>query len=95
MAEEGSQLRPVDSTDNEEDNSLQPADFPISLLASLHLSDKDVVINESTYVDNPEPHSVFPVTMSSLHNQSQQQMDKSLDTRPEPSPAVQSKIKDA
>ncbi|XP_026201543.1 phosphatidylinositol 3-kinase regulatory subunit gamma-like [Anabas testudineus] len=27
--------------------------------------------------------------MSSLHNQSQQQMDKSLDTRPEPSPAVQ------
>ncbi|XP_041791174.1 phosphatidylinositol 3-kinase regulatory subunit gamma-like [Chelmon rostratus] len=84
MAEDGFQLRA-------EDNELQPADFLASSLASLHLRDEAVVINESTshMVDNPEPHSVFPVMMSSLFNQSRQQTDISTATRPEPSPAVQ------
>lgn len=90
MAEDGFQLRA-------EDNELQPADFLASSLASLHLRDEAVVINESTshMVDNPEPHSVFPVMMSSLFNQSRQQTDISTATRPEPSPAVQGKIKGA
>ncbi|XP_070816941.1 phosphatidylinositol 3-kinase regulatory subunit gamma-like [Chaetodon trifascialis] len=84
MAEEGFQLRA-------EDNELQVADFPTSSLASLHLRDEAVVINESTnhMVDNPEPHSVFPVMMSTLFNQSRQQTDISMATRSEPSPAVQ------
>lgn len=97
MAEEGPRLRPVDSIDYMVDNDLQPPDFPTSSLASLHLRDEAVVINESNnhMGDNLEPHSVCPVMMSSLRNQSQQQIDKSLDTRPEPSPAVQGKIKHA
>ncbi|XP_019125388.1 phosphatidylinositol 3-kinase regulatory subunit beta isoform X3 [Larimichthys crocea] len=84
MAEEGFQLRA-------EDNGLQPADFPTSSLASLHLRDEAAVINESTnhMVDNPEPHSVLPVMMSSPLTQSRQETDISMATRPEPSPAVQ------
>lgn len=86
MAEEGFQLRA-------EDNGLQPADFPTSSLASLHLRDEAAVINESTnhMVDNPEPHSVLPVMMSSPLTQSRQETDISMATRPEPSPAVQGK----
>ncbi|XP_049444951.1 phosphatidylinositol 3-kinase regulatory subunit gamma-like [Epinephelus fuscoguttatus] len=88
MAEEGFQLRALDCA---EDKELQPADFPTSSLASLHLRDEAVVINESTnhMGDNPEPHSVFSVMMSSPLNQSRQQSDISVATRPEPSPAVQ------
>ncbi|XP_076582112.1 phosphatidylinositol 3-kinase regulatory subunit gamma-like isoform X2 [Chaetodon auriga] len=84
MAEEGFQLIA-------EDNELQATDFPTSSLASLHLRDEAVVISESTnhMVDNPEPHSVFPVMMSTLFNQSRQQTDISMATRSEPSPAVQ------
>lgn len=95
MAEEGSMLRPVDSIDYMENNDPQLADFPTSSLASLHLRDETVVINKSNnnMGNNPGSHSVCPVMMSSLRNQSQQQIDKSLDTRPEPSPAVQGKIK--
>ncbi|KAK2835338.1 hypothetical protein Q5P01_015822 [Channa striata] len=91
MAEEGFQLIPADSTDYTGDNIIQPADFPTSSLASLHLRDKSAVINESTnhMVENPEPYSVFPAMTSSLCNQSQQQTDISMDTRPEPSPADQ------
>ncbi|XP_075944764.1 phosphatidylinositol 3-kinase regulatory subunit gamma-like isoform X2 [Anarhichas minor] len=86
MAEEGFQLRALNCA---EDNELQQADFPTSSLASLHLRDEAVVINESTnhMGDNPEPHSVVSVTSSPL-NQSQQQTDTS-GARPEPSPAVQ------
>ncbi|XP_035807910.2 phosphatidylinositol 3-kinase regulatory subunit gamma-like isoform X2 [Amphiprion ocellaris] len=74
-----------------EDNELQPADLPMSLLASLHLRDEAVVINENTnhMGDNPEPHPVFPVMMSSLLNQSRQQADISMSSRPEPPPADQ------
>ncbi|CAJ1060871.1 phosphatidylinositol 3-kinase regulatory subunit gamma-like [Xyrichtys novacula] len=91
MAEEGFQLRAHDSKDCAEGSKLQPADFPASTLASLHLRDDDVVINEGTnhMLDNPEPHSVVPVAASSLLNQSQQQKDISEDTRPESLPAVQ------
>ncbi|KAK9519501.1 hypothetical protein VZT92_022227 [Zoarces viviparus] len=87
MAEEGFQLRALNCA---EDNELQQADFPTSSLASLHLRDEAVVINESTnhMGDNPEPHSVVSVTSSPL-NQLQQQTDTSGATRPEPSPAVQ------
>ncbi|XP_029285321.1 phosphatidylinositol 3-kinase regulatory subunit gamma-like [Cottoperca gobio] len=84
MAEEGFQLRALNCA---EDNKLQPADFPTSSLASLHLRDEAVVINHMG--DNPEPHSVFSVMTSSLPNQSRQQTDISMATRPEPSPAVQ------
>ncbi|XP_053178970.1 phosphatidylinositol 3-kinase regulatory subunit gamma-like [Scomber japonicus] len=74
-----------------EDIELQPADFPTSSLASLHLMDEAVVINENTNQmgDNPEPHSVCPLMMSSPLNQSQQLTDMSMATRPEPSPADQ------
>ncbi|XP_035509876.1 phosphatidylinositol 3-kinase regulatory subunit gamma-like isoform X1 [Morone saxatilis] len=91
MAREGFQLKAFDNKDRTEDNELQPADFPTSSLASLHLRDEAVVINENInhMVDNPEPHSVFPEMMSSLLNQSQQQTDISMATRPEPSPAAQ------
>ncbi|KAL7397727.1 hypothetical protein ABVT39_027115 [Epinephelus coioides] len=91
MAEEGFQLRALDCA---EDKELQPADFPTSSLASLHLRDEAVVINESTnhMGDNPEPHSVFSVMMSSPLNQSRQQSDISVATRPEPSPAVQESL---
>ncbi|KAM9358385.1 phosphatidylinositol 3-kinase regulatory subunit gamma-like [Symphorus nematophorus] len=84
MAEEGFQLRT-------EDTELQPADFPTSSLASLHLRDEAVVSNESTnhMVDNPESHSVFPVMMSSSLDQPRQRTGISMATRPEPSPAVQ------
>ncbi|XP_074523562.1 phosphatidylinositol 3-kinase regulatory subunit gamma-like isoform X2 [Halichoeres trimaculatus] len=90
MAEECFQHRAYNSKDCAEDSKLQPADFPTSSLASLHLRDDDVVINESTnhMLDNPELHSVIPVTTSSPLNQSQPQKDTSVDTRPEPSPAV-------
>nr|XP_046246892.1 phosphatidylinositol 3-kinase regulatory subunit gamma-like [Scatophagus argus] len=84
MAEQGFQLRA-------EDDEHQPAELPTSSLASLHLRDETVVTNESTnhMVDNPEPHSVFPVMMSSPRIQSQQQTDMTVATRPEPSSAVQ------
>ncbi len=97
MAEEGFQLRAFDSKDCAEDDELQPADSPTSALASLHLRDEAVVVNERTnhMVDNPEPHSVFTGMMSLPLNQSQQQTDISMATRPEPSPAVQGKIKGA
>lgn len=97
MAKEGSKLRPVDSINYTEDNEVQPADFPSSSLASLHLRDEAVVIDESKnhMGDTTEPHSVCPVMRSSVCNQSQQQIDKSLDTRPVPSPAVQGEVKDA
>ncbi|XP_042338700.1 phosphatidylinositol 3-kinase regulatory subunit gamma-like [Plectropomus leopardus] len=93
MAEKGFKFRALNST---EDDELQPADFPMSSLASLHLRDEAVVINKSTnhMEDNPEPHSVFPVMMSSSLNQSRQQTDISMATRPEPSPAVPGKIKE-
>ncbi|XP_074490819.1 phosphatidylinositol 3-kinase regulatory subunit gamma-like isoform X3 [Sebastes fasciatus] len=88
MAEEGFHLRALDYA---EDDELQPADFPTSSLASLHLRDEAVVIDESTnhMGDNPELHSVFSVMTSSPLNQSRQQTDISMATRPEPSPAVQ------
>ncbi|TDH08681.1 hypothetical protein EPR50_G00100670 [Perca flavescens] len=81
MAEKGFQLRSLNCAE----------DFPTTSLASLHLRDEAVVINESTnhMGDNPEPHSVFSVMTSSPHNQSRQQTDISMATRPEPSPAVQ------
>ncbi|KAM7388030.1 hypothetical protein PAMP_024231 [Pampus punctatissimus] len=74
-----------------EDNELQPADFPTSSLASLHLMEEALVINENTnhMGDNPEPHSVCPLMTSSPLNQSQQLKDMSMTTRPEPSPADQ------
>ncbi|KAF3835278.1 hypothetical protein F7725_027836 [Dissostichus mawsoni] len=84
MAEEGFQLRTLNSA---EDTELQPADFTTSSLASLHLRDEAVVINHMG--DNPEPHSALSVMMSSTLNQSQQQTDISMATGPEPSPAVQ------
>lgn len=89
MAEEGFQLGAEDE--------LQPADFPTSSLASLHLRDEAADTNESTnhMVDNPESHSVFPVMVSSPLNQSGQQTDISMATRPEPSPAAQGKVKGA
>ncbi|XP_036969548.1 phosphatidylinositol 3-kinase regulatory subunit gamma-like isoform X2 [Acanthopagrus latus] len=79
MAEEGFELRAEDN------------DLPTSSLACLHLRDEAVVINEGTnhMVDNPEPQSVFAVMMSSPLNQSREQMDIPMATRPEPSPAVQ------
>lgn len=82
MAEEGFELRAEDN------------DLPTSSLACLHLRDEAVVINEGTnhMVDNPEPQSVFAVMMSSALNQSREQMDIPMATRPEPSPAVQGKI---
>ncbi|XP_067370324.1 phosphatidylinositol 3-kinase regulatory subunit gamma-like isoform X3 [Channa argus] len=91
MAEEGFHLRPIDSIDYTGDNIFQPADFPTSSLASLHLSDKPAVISESTnhMVENPEHRSLFPAMRSSLCNQSQRQTDISMDTRPELSPADQ------
>lgn len=94
MAEECSQRGAYNSKDGAEDSKLQPADFPTSSLASLHLRDDDVVINEGTnhMLDNPELYSVVPVTTSSPLNQSQRQKDISVDTRPEPSPAVHGKI---
>lgn len=87
MAEEGFQLRAEDE--------LQSADFPASSLASLHLRDEATVINQSTkhMVDNPEPHSVFPVMMSSPLTQSEQQADISTASRPEPSPTARGKVK--
>ncbi|KAK5930635.1 hypothetical protein CgunFtcFv8_026855 [Champsocephalus gunnari] len=84
MAEEGFQLRTLNSA---EDTELQPADFTTSSLASLHLRDEAVVINHMG--DNPEPHSALFVMMSSTLNQSQQQTDISMATGFEPSPAVQ------
>lgn len=93
MAEESFQLRPVNSKDCAEDNELCPADFTLPSLASLHLRDKAVVINESTnhMGDNPEPPSVFPMMMSSTFNQSQEQADISMAIGPELSPADQGK----
>lgn len=83
MAEEGSQLGSEDE--------LQPADFLTSSLASLHFREEAVVNSESSnhMVDNPEPHSIFPVRMPSLLTQSKQQTDIFKATSPEPSPAVQ------
>ncbi|XP_038572904.1 phosphatidylinositol 3-kinase regulatory subunit beta-like [Micropterus salmoides] len=91
MAEEGFQLRAFDSKNRTGDDEHLPADFPTSSLASLHLREEAVFVNESTdhMVNNPEPHSLFPEMMSSLLNQSQQQTDISPATRPEPSPVVQ------
>ncbi|XP_059197385.1 phosphatidylinositol 3-kinase regulatory subunit gamma-like [Centropristis striata] len=79
MAEES--FRALDCS---EDHALRPADSPTSSLASLHL--RDEVIDHMG--DNPEPHSVFSVMMSSPHNQSGQQTDTSMASRPEPSPAA-------
>lgn len=86
MAEEGFQPGAEDE--------LQPPNFPTSSLASLHLRDTAVAINVSTnhMVDNPETHSVFPVMMSSLLTQPQQQTDISVVTSPEPSSVTQGKI---
>lgn len=86
MADEGFQLRAEDE--------LQSADFPASSLASLQLRD-EAAINESTkhMVDNPEPHSVFPVMMSSPLTQSEQQADISTASCPEPSPTARGKVK--
>ncbi|XP_013129128.2 phosphatidylinositol 3-kinase regulatory subunit gamma-like isoform X1 [Oreochromis niloticus] len=69
-----------------EDSNLQPADYPTSSLASLHLRDEAVVTNENTNQigDNPETHLVYPVVMSSMLNQSQQQGDISMAIMPEP-----------
>nr|XP_020467703.1 phosphatidylinositol 3-kinase regulatory subunit gamma-like isoform X2 [Monopterus albus] len=80
-------LRPVKSKDYAEDSELQPADFPVPSLASLHFRDGAMVIKESTShtVDKPQPHSVFSVI--SRHNQSPSQTDISVGTRPESSPA--------
>ncbi|KAM7012321.1 phosphatidylinositol 3-kinase regulatory subunit gamma-like [Tautogolabrus adspersus] len=91
MAEEGFQLRDYDGNDCAEEPKFQPADFPTSSLASLHLRDDDVVIKEvaNHMVDNPEPHSVFPVTMSLPLNQSQLKKDISVENRLEASSAVQ------
>ncbi|KAM3619756.1 uncharacterized protein V6R79_013089 [Siganus canaliculatus] len=73
----------------EDNEGLQLGDFPTSSLASLRLRDEAEVIDESTnhMVDNPEPHSLFPVR-SSPHDQSQQQTDMDA-MRPELSPAVE------
>ncbi|XP_075878804.1 phosphatidylinositol 3-kinase regulatory subunit gamma-like isoform X2 [Nelusetta ayraudi] len=61
-----------------------------SSLASLNLRDESAIVDGSTnhMVDNPEPHSVSPVMMSSPLNQSQQWTKISMATRPEPSPAA-------
>lgn len=66
-----------------------------SSLASLNLRDESAIVDGSTnhMVDNPEPHSVSPVMMSSPLNQSQQWTKISMATRPEPSPAVHGKVK--
>lgn len=90
MADEGFHLGAFGSA---EDDELQIT----SSLASLHLRDEAVAINESAnhMGDNPEPHSVFSVMTSSPLNQSRQQTDISMATRPEPSPAVQGKTKGA
>ncbi|XP_069558469.1 phosphatidylinositol 3-kinase regulatory subunit gamma-like isoform X1 [Brachyistius frenatus] len=74
-----------------EDSELQPADFPTSSLASLHLRDEAAVVNENTnhMGDNLEPHPVFPVMMSSLLDQARQQADITTTSRPERPPADQ------
>lgn len=66
-----------------------------SSLASLNLRDESAIVDGSTnhMVDNPEPHSVSPVMMSSPLNQSQQWTKISMATRPEPSPAAHGKVK--
>ncbi|XP_041863144.1 phosphatidylinositol 3-kinase regulatory subunit gamma-like [Melanotaenia boesemani] len=71
------------------EDQLQPVDLPTSSLASLHLRDEAVVTNENTshMEDNPKPYPTFPAMMSSLLNQSRQQAEMSVDTRPEPPPA--------
>lgn len=74
-----------------EDKKPESADFPTSSLASLHLVDE----NTEHMVDNPELHSLSPLMVSSPLNQSQQQTDISMTTRPEPSPADRGKINDA
>ncbi|XP_065811828.1 phosphatidylinositol 3-kinase regulatory subunit gamma-like isoform X2 [Labrus bergylta] len=91
MAEEGFQLRGYDSNDCAEEPKFQPTDFPTSSLASLHLRDDDVVIKEVTnhMMDNPEPFSVVPDTMSLPLNQSQLKKDISVETGFEASSAVQ------
>lgn len=79
--EEGSQLSATD-------------ELLTSSLALLHLRDESSIVNGSAnhMVDNPEPHSVSPVMMSSPLNQSQQWTKISMDTRPEPSPAAHGKV---
>lgn len=69
-----------------EDNKHQPTDYLTSSLSSLHLRDEAVVTNENTnhIEDNPETHSAFPVMMSLMLNQSLQQGDISMASRPEP-----------
>ena len=81
MADEGFRLA--------EDDELQIT----SSLASLHLRDEAAAIDESDdhMGNNPEPRSVFSAVTSSPLNQSQQQTDISMATRPEPSPAAQGK----
>lgn len=76
------------------ESKLQPADLPVSSLASLHLRDEAVVINENTnhMGDNPEPHRAYPV-MSSLLTQHRQQTEISMACRPELPPADQGKLK--
>ncbi|KAM4548837.1 phosphatidylinositol 3-kinase regulatory subunit gamma-like isoform 2-T2 [Odontesthes bonariensis] len=71
------------------EDELHPVDLPTSSLASLHLRDDAVVMNENTThtEDNPEPYPIFPVMMSSLLNQSHQKTDMSVASRPEPPPA--------
>ncbi|KAM6921880.1 phosphatidylinositol 3-kinase regulatory subunit gamma-like isoform 1-T2 [Xenentodon cancila] len=73
------------------EDELQPTDVPTSSLASLHLRDKAVVTNESTVHmgDKPEPDPIVPVMMSSLPDQSRQQADIYMVTRPDPPPADQ------
>lgn len=72
-----------------EDNKPQSADFPTSSFASLHLMDKKI----EHKMDNPEPHSVSPLLTPSPLNQSQQQRDISIVTRPKPSLVDQGKKK--
>lgn len=86
MEEDGFQLG-----DHEE---LQPADYPTSSLASLHLMEDAAVISRSAdhMVDNPEHRSGFPGMTSSLSTQSKQQKDS---TNVEPCPAVQGKVQRA
>ena len=87
MAAEGFQPR----TEGE----LPPTDLLTSSLASLHLREEAVVTNENAVHmgDNPEPDPIVPVMMSLLVNQSCQQADICMATRPEPPPADQGKIK--
>lgn len=76
------------------DDQLQPADLPTSSLASLHLRDEAVVINDiiNHMVYNPESHSVSPVNMSSPLTKSQQQTDLSTGTSPKNSPAFKGMV---